>query len=187
MSTALILIDLQNDYFPGGAMELVGADAAVAQAAALLQSFRKRALPVFHIQHIAQRAGATFFLPGTPGAETHPAVKPADGEAVIVKHFPNSFRETGLQDQLRAINATRLVLAGMMTHMCVDTTVRAAADLGYQCVLAGDACATRNLQFAAEQVQARDVQLAYLAALNGAFAAVKSTQALCDEAWREAA
>ena len=95
---------------------------------------------------------------------------------MIVKHFPNSFRETGLLDALRVVGATELVVAGMMTHMCVDTTVRAAADLGFACQLAGDACATRDLQFGGEVVKARDVQLAYLAALNGSFASVKSAR-----------
>jgi nicotinamidase-related amidase len=180
MSTALVLIDLQNDYFPGGAMELVGADAAVAQAARLLAAFRARRWPVFHVQHIARRPGATFFLPGTAGAEIHAAVAPAPGESTVVKHFPNGFRETRLLEDLRAQGVTRLVLAGMMTHLCVDTTVRAAADLGFQCELAQDACATRALQFDGQAVDAISVQCAYLAALNGSFAAVRPTQALCD-------
>lgn len=181
MSAALVLIDLQNDYFPGGAMELVGADGAVAQAGELLKTFRKAGLPIFHVQHIAKRAGATFFLPGTRGAEIHASVSPTKDEALVVKHFPNSFRETSLHDQLRSAKASRLVVAGMMTHMCVDTTIRAAADLGYQCFLAADACATRELAYSAERVQARDVQLAYLAALNGTFATVKSARELCQE------
>src|SRR5512141_1719951 len=101
MTTALVLIDLQNDYFPGGTMELTGADAAVANAALLVKAFRERRLPVIHIQHIAKRAGATFFLPGTRGAEIHPMVQPAAGESVLVKHFPNSFRETALLGELR--------------------------------------------------------------------------------------
>jgi len=174
MTRALVLIDLQNDYFPGGRMELVGADAAVAQAAALLATFRARQLPVIHIQHVSTRAGAGFFLPDTPGVEIHAAVQPAAGETRIVKHFPSSFRETDLQARLRELGATQLVFAGMMTHMCVDTTVRAATDLGFACRLAHDACATRNLQFGERQVAAADVQVAYLAALNGSFAAVRS-------------
>jgi len=182
MSRALVLIDLQNDYFPGGRMELAGADAAVAQAAALLADCRRRKLPVIHIQHVSTRAGATFFLPGTAGAEIHAAVRPAAGERVIVKHFPNAFRETGLQAALKELGATQLVFAGMMTHMCVDTTVRAAADLGFQCQLAHDACATRNLQFGERQVAAGDVQVAYLAALNGSFASVHAAADLIAQA-----
>lgn len=181
MSTALVLIDLQNDYFPGGSMELVGADAAVAQAAKLLEAFRKKGLPIFHIQHISKRAGATFFLPNTKGAEIHSAVQPKGKESVTVKHFPNSFRETTLLESLRAAGITKVNFAGMMTHMCVDTSVRAAADLGFQCSLAADACATRDLQYAGQKIAAKEVHLAYLAGLNGLFAAVKPTAELCGE------
>lgn len=182
MSKALVLIDLQNDYFPGGRMELVGADTAVKKAAELLAAFRERARPVVHIRHIATRAGATFFLPDTEGAEIHAAVQPGAAERVIVKHFPSAFRETDLQSALAERGIQQLVFAGMMTHMCVDTTVRAAADLGFSCSIAHDACATKSLQFAGRHVSADDVQLAYVAALNGAFATVRSTAELAAEA-----
>ena len=178
MTTALVLIDLQNDYFPNGTMELVGAEAAVAQARDLLQAFRTRALPIFHVQHIATHSGATFFLPGTRGAEFHRMVQPAPGEFIVTKHFPNSFRGTTLLDGLRGVGATSLIIAGMMTHMCVDTTVRAATDLGFECALAHDACATKALQFGGRQVENEDVQLAYLAALSGSFAKVESAYAI---------
>jgi nicotinamidase-related amidase len=178
MTSALVLIDLQNDYFPGGAMELVGAEDAVAHARTLLHAFRTRALPIFHIRHIAKRPGATFFLPGTAGVNFHSAVEPAAGEAVVTKHFPSGFRETTLLENLRAVRASRLVVVGMMTHMCVDTTVRAAADLGFECLLAQDGCATKALQFSGHQIDAPQVQLAYLAALNGAFAKVQPAQTI---------
>jgi nicotinamidase-related amidase len=180
MTTALVLIDLQNDYFPGGTMELSHAEDAVAQASALLQAFRARALPVVHIQHIATRPGATFFLPGTAGAGIHESVRPSQGERVVTKHFPSAFRETTLLDELRALGARRIAFAGMMTHMCVDTTVRAAADLGFECLLAQDGCATKALQFGGREVAAQDVQLAYLAALNGAFAKVQPAQTIAE-------
>lgn len=172
MALALLLIDIQNDYFPGGAMELVGADAAAARAADLLTAFRAKALPVIHIQHLANRPGATFFLPGTAGAEIRAAVTPAAGETLFRKHFPNSFRETPLLEHLRGQGITHLLIAGMMTHMCVDTTTRAAADHGLACSLAHDACATRALSFGGVAVSADDVQAAYMAALNGSFAKV---------------
>ena len=181
MTTALLLVDIQNDYFPRGAMEVVGAEAAGTQAAKLLALFREQGRPVIHVQHIAKRAGATFFLPGTPGAEIHAAVRPADGEPVFQKHFPNSFRETALLDHLHQGKISSLVVAGMMTHMCIDTTTRAAADLGFQCSLAHDACATRALAFNGVQVPAESVQAAYLAGLNGLFAKVRSVNELCTE------
>ena len=181
MATALLIVDIQNDYFPGGAMENVGAVAAAGNAARLLAAFREKSQPVVHVQHIAKRAGATFFLPGTPGAEIHESVRPASGEPVFQKHFPNSFRETGVLAHLRAHDISRLVIAGMMTHMCIDTTTRAAADLGFTCLLAHDACATRALTFDGVQVTAQDVQAAYLAGLNGPFAKVATAEELAGQ------
>ena len=179
MSAALLIIDIQNDYFPGGTMTLVGPDAAAAQAAKLLAAFRAKKLMVFHVQHLSVRPGATFFLPDTKGAEIHERVRPLAGEALIQKNFPNAFRETKLLEQLRAAKVDKLVIAGMMTHMCVDTSTRAAADLGFACSLAHDACATKELVFNGAKVAAEQVQLSYLAGLNGAFAKVQSAEELC--------
>ena len=178
MTIALLLVDIQKDYFPGGAMEVVGATAGSTQAAALLAAFRNKSLPVIHIQHIATRPGATFFLPNTAGAEIHESVLPQAGEPLFQKHFPSAFRETALLEHLREHKIDRLAIAGMMTHMCIDTTTRAAADLGFSCLLAHDACATRALSFKGVQVPAENVQAAYLAALNGQFAKVMAADEL---------
>jgi nicotinamidase-related amidase len=172
----LVVIDIQNDYFPGGKMELEGADGAAANAAKAIEAFRTQKLPVIHVRHLSTRAGATFFLPGTKGAEIHAAVQPREGETVIEKNFPNSFRNTNLQTALG--DAKELVVAGMMTHMCVDASVRHAADLGYKVTLLADACATRTQTFAGESVPARQVHAAFLAALNGFYAKVIPTHEL---------
>jgi nicotinamidase-related amidase len=176
MKTALVLIDLQNDYFPGGSMELEGSLEAVLLTKELLARFRELSLPVFHVQHIAEEAEATFFRPNTVGAEIHATVRPRDNEALVVKRHPNSFRETDLLQGLRTADITNIVFAGMMTHMCVDTTVRAASDLDFTCTLAHDACATTALQFGNTKVDAPAVQVAYLAALNDGFASVQSVR-----------
>ena len=176
MGVALLLIDIQNDYFPGGANELVGAEMAADNAARVLQYFRENDLPVIHIQHLATRPDATFFLPGTKGADIHQSVYPLETEKLIVKHFPNSFRETELLQYLRANYISELVVAGMMTHMCVDATVRAAKDYGYVLTVLSDACATKNLQIAEETVNAKEVHNSFLAALGYYYAAVMSTQ-----------
>lgn len=176
MNQALLIIDIQNDYFPGGAMELVGSPAAGAQAGKLLRAFRQKSLPVIHIQHISTRPGATFFLPDTKGVQIHESVAPEAGETVFQKHFPNSFRETPLLEHLRKQQITQLVIAGMMTQMCVDSSTRAAADLGFQCILAHDACATRAMTFGGRTVPAESVQAAFLASLNGLFAKVQSAE-----------
>lgn len=175
---ALVLVDIQNDYFPGGAMELAGPEAAAAAAGRVLAAFRRHGLPVTHVRHEAARPGATFFLPGTPGAEIHPGVAPLPGETVLAKHFPNSFRETGLEALLREAGVERLTVCGMMTHMCVDATVRAACDLGLAVTLVPDACATRDLAFAGRTVAAPDVQAAFLAALAGAGATLVDSSRL---------
>ena len=181
MSTARLIIDIQNDYFPGGAMECVGATAAGAQAAKLLGAFREQRRPVIHVQHLSIRPGATFFLPGTPGAEIHAAVRPVGDEPVFKKHFPNAFRDTALLEHLRLSKISALVVAGMMTHMCIDTTTRAASDMGFACSLAHDACATRALSFNGVQVPAESVQAAYLAGMNGLFAKVRGVNELLTE------
>ena len=147
MKTALILIDIQNDYFPGGKMELEAPLAAAQQAWRLLDLFRNRGWSTIHVQHVSNRPGATFFLPDTAGLDFHQTIRPLPGEKVIVKHFPNSFRETGLLEYLQGLNIESLVLCGMMTHMCVDASVRAAADFGFPVLLAAQACATRASWF----------------------------------------
>jgi len=175
-STALILVDIQNDYFPGGKMPLDGIEAAGSHAARLLVRFREKRLPVFHIRHLANRPAATFFLPDTPGSEIHPAVAPIGDEPVIVKHFPNSFRETPLLEQLKKAGIAAVAVCGAMSHMCIDATVRAASDLGFQCLVAHDACATRELTFGRETAPAAKVHAAFMAALAGAYAQVLSTE-----------
>jgi nicotinamidase-related amidase len=179
MKRALLIIDIQNDYFSGGAMELVGSAEAGTKAGELLHAFRRHAAPVIHMQHVSIRPGATFFLPNTKGVEMHQSVKPVHGEAVFQKHFPNSFRDTLLLEHLRERGIMQLVIAGMMTQMCVDSTTRAAADLGFQCLLARDACATKALTFGGATVSAENVQAAFLAALNGLFARVLSVEEIC--------
>ena len=170
--SALVIIDIQNDYFPGGAMELEGADAAAAHASSVLKKFREQKQPVFHVKHLSVRPGSTFFIPGTAGAEIHAKVKPQDGEAIIEKNFPNAFRNTQLKEMLEKHQIKQLVVAGMMTHMCVDASVRQAADLGYKVTLLGNACATRAQSYGGESVPARQVHTAFLAALNGFYAKV---------------
>jgi nicotinamidase-related amidase len=178
---ALIIVDLQNDYFAGGRMTLDGIDRAAENAARLLEHFRRTGQPVFHIQHTWEDASAPFFVAGTPGAEHHASVAPRPGETVIVKHFPNSFRESKLQESLRAARiepnseSGQLTICGAMSHMCIDATTRAAADLGYSCTVAHDACATRDIEFEGKQVKAPEVHAAYMSALGLAYAKVIPT------------
>lgn len=181
MTTALLLIDIQNDYFAGGRMALHEPDHAARQAASVLAHFRATGRPVVHVRHVADRPGATFFLPDTDGALIHRSVAPAPGEVVVEKHRPNSFLGTDLAAQLESIGATSLVIVGMMTHMCVDSTTRAASDHGFDCVVVADACATRDQTFNGLRVEAASVHAAFLAALDGSFAAVQSTAQVLEQ------
>jgi nicotinamidase-related amidase len=174
MKTALLLIDIQNDYFPGGAMELAKPVEAGNNAAKLLTAARKTKLPVIHIQHINKRPVATFFVAGTKGVEIHNCVAPIAGEKIIIKHFPNSFRDTELNKFLQENKIQKLIICGMMSHMCVHATTRAACDFGYECIVAHDACTTKALIFNNNTVSADDVHNAFMAALNGLYAQMKT-------------
>jgi nicotinamidase-related amidase len=176
MKTGLLLVDLQNDYFPGGKMELIGILQASEKARNLLDHFRRNNVPVFHVQHISIHLGATFFLPRTEGGKIHTTVEPLAGEKVFQKHFPNSFRETQLLETLRKQDVVDLVIAGAMSHMCVDATVRAACDLGFTCTVIEDACATKDLEFRGSLVPAAHVHRAFMAALHAAYAKVMTAE-----------
>lgn len=178
MKKALLIIDVQNDYFEGGAHTLVNAAEAGQQAQQVLQTARKQQLSIVHIQHFAVNEGADFFLPNTRGAAIHADVSPGPEEKVIIKNYPNSFRETTLLEHLQANGITDLVICGMMTDVCVDATVRAAMDLGFSTTVIGDACATRDRELYGKTIKAREINDAYLAgmtALNGLYARVITT------------
>jgi nicotinamidase-related amidase len=179
--TALIIIDVQNDYFPGGKMTLEKSEQAAENARSILDYFRKNNLPVIHVQHISTNDGATFFLPGTKGAEINPLVLPREDEKVIVKHFPNSFRETDLLNYLQSKKIKNLVITGMMTDVCVESTTRAAFDFGFTNTIIGDATATRNRELNGEVIKAEEVQRSFLAgisALGNLYARVINTDEL---------
>ena len=181
MTTALILVDIQNDYFPGGKNELEGPIEASLRARQLLDHFRQAHLPPVHIQHVAIRPGAKTFLPGTSGVEIHENVRPLEGECVFQKHYTNSFRDTPLLDHLKHEGVTRVVVCGMMTHMCVDATTRAAFDFGFECWVASDACATKALTFGGQTIPAQHVHGSFLAALGASYGKVLSVEQIIEQ------
>jgi nicotinamidase-related amidase len=174
MASGLILVDIQNEYFPGGRLELVGIQRASANAARLLALFRDRGWPTFHVQHLSRQPDAPLFTPGTPFAEIHESVRPLAGERVIRKHFPNSFHQTPLLEELRSAGVDHAVIVGAMSHMCIDATTRAAYDLGLRCTLVHDACATRDLEFQGRKVKADEVHASFMAALGWWYAELTS-------------
>lgn len=175
---ALLLIDIQNDYFPGGRMELHEPEKAALRASELLGFFRNRNQFIIHVRNEAIHPGASFLLPETPGVDFQESVLPLPGETVITKNYPNSFRDTKLEQILRKEMVQELYICGMMTHNCVSSTVRAAFDSGFTLNLIENACATRALKTPAGiEVKARDVQNSHIAALSR-FAHVLSTEEL---------
>lgn len=175
MKNALILIDIQKDYFKGGKFELSHPKEAAKNARDLLTYFRGKNLPVIHIQHINESAKALFFVKDTVGIKIHDWVSPQEHEKVFIKSVPNSFYGTGLHEELRRLAIEELTVCGMMSHMCIDTTVRAAKDLGYSVTLIHDACTTRDLQWDGNLIPAEMVHKTFMAALNGSFAHLIST------------
>lgn len=177
--TALVIIDIQNDYFPGGTMELASADETASKAANILSYFRRKEMPVIHVQHIALQEGATFFLPNTKDAEIHKIVTPLKTEKVITKNFPNSFRDTELSDYLKENNISKLILCGMMTDVCVDSTTRAAMDFGFENTIITDAVTTRDREYNGTVIPAEQVTASYLSGLNalgGLYAKLESSE-----------
>jgi nicotinamidase-related amidase len=180
MSRGLLIIDIQRDYFPGGAYPLVAPEAAAAAARRVLDAFRAGGEPIVHLQHVWDAEDAAFMKPGTDGVEIHPDVAPADGEPVIEKAEPNGFLGTGLEDELRGRGIDELVVAGMMSSMCVDATVRAAADLGFSVTVVHDACAAPDLEFGGTPIGGATVHAAFMAALADGYATMVDADRLAE-------
>ncbi len=183
--TALLLIDIQMEYFPGGALPLHNPEAATRKAQALLNTFREQSQSIVHIQHEMTEANAPFFKPGTAGQKTHPLVAPCATETVLTKKTPNSFYQTELLSVLKDSGVEELVLCGMMTHQCVNHTARAAKELGFKVTVISDACTTREHTYGNNVIPATQMHNAHIAGLEGFIATIYSTEqyiALYDEA-----
>jgi nicotinamidase-related amidase len=178
MRTALLIIDIQKDYFPGGKHPLVNPLEAAKKAYMLLQCFREHGGHHVHIQHISNKPDATFFISGDRGTDIHDSVAHFEGEPIIYKHEPNSFLNTDLLELLKNWEIDRVVICGMMTHLCVDAAARAAYDLGFHVIVAEDACATRDLQYRDTTIPAEHVHKAFLAALKSYGKVMKSEEIL---------
>ncbi len=178
MKTALLVIDIQKDYFPGGKYELINPLAAAKKAYMLLQCFREHGGHHVHIQHISLEPDATFFVKGSEGSDIHDSAAHFEGEPIVYKHEPNSFLNTNLLEMLKGWGVERVVITGMMTHMCVDATSRAAADFGFKVIVAEDACATRDLKYGETIIPADHVHKAFLAALKSYGDVMKSDEVI---------
>jgi nicotinamidase-related amidase len=178
MKTALLVIDFQKDHFPGGKRPLVNALDAAKKAYMILQCFREHAGRHVHIQHISQNPDATFFISGDRGTDIHDSVAHFEGEPIVYKHEPNAFLKTELLEVLRSWDVERIVVCGMMTHLDVDATVRAAAGFGFEVIVVGDACATHDLQHGDTTIPAEEVQKRTLTALKSYARIMRSQEIL---------
>ncbi|MFD2206242.1 cysteine hydrolase family protein [Kiloniella antarctica] len=174
-NTALLLIDIQNDYFSDGKWPLVDQEKAAYQAVRLLKHFRDNNLSVFHVRHLSDNTEAPFFAKGTSGSEIHKTVLPLKEEQIFIKSEINCFKDTDLLQALREQNISKLVIVGSMSHMCIDAATRAASDYGFDCTVAKDACATLDLEFDGNITPAAQVHNAFMSGLAFAYAKVIST------------
>ncbi|MBW7950899.1 MAG: cysteine hydrolase [Pseudorhodoplanes sp.] len=168
---ALVVIDAQHEYLDGR-LPLSGVQAALGEIAALLARARKAGTPVIHVRHKGRPGGA--FGPDTPGFAIVSQAAPQPDERVIEKGLPNAFAGTELKAALDALDRKEIVIAGFMTHMCVEATARAAIDLGLKATVVAAATATRDLPdpLSGIAVPAAEVQRNALAALNDRFAVI---------------
>lgn len=172
---AILVIDLQNEYFSSGKLPLTGIEAAAGNAARVIAAARAGGDKVIHIRHEFPDPDTPFFSPGSDGVQIHPAVTPENDEPVIVKNYPNSYLNTQLKDMLDADDIEEVVVVGAMSHMCVEATSRAASDFGYKVTVVHDACATLDLEFNGVTVPAAQVHATAMAALAFAYASLQST------------
>lgn len=162
VKTALLIVDIQNFYFPGDGPGLVNAEQASVNAKEILNIFRDKNQLVVHVRHKSNK-----------GFEIHKNVEPLINEKVITKEEVNSFQGTDLLEYLKSNNISRLVIIGMQTQMCVEAAIRAGYDFGFECFVIHDACATRDVKFMDKTVKAEDVQTAILATItDGGYAKV---------------
>ena len=179
--TALVLIDIQNDYFRAGRWPVEKMLEVSVNAARLLEHARSKDHGVIHIRHENPTVDAPFFRPGTQGAEIHSSVAPENNEPVILKHRPNSFLGTDLRQQLDDRSTKNIVICGAMSQMCVDSTARAAVDLGYAVTVVENACGAKEQAFDGWELTAAQVHAAFMAPLAMSFARVTTCETFLSE------
>ena len=173
--SALLVIDLQNEYLPTGKLPLVNIEQTAANAVNVIAKARQEGTQVIYVQHIGN-AESPIFQPSSNGIEFHDTVKPQANETVVIKNHINAFLNTNLKEILDSNDVTELVVIGAMSHMCIDAAVRAASDFGYKVKVIHDACATLDLEFSGVNVPAAHVHATIMAAFEFAYAQVISTK-----------
>ncbi len=172
---ALIVIDLQNDYYPGGKWTLENIENASNNAARIISAVRRSQDTIIHVHHEFLMENPPFFAPGTPGADINKQVTPLETEQKVLKNRVNAFLDTNLKELLDREQIGAITLIGAMSHMCIDAAARSASDFGYDVTVIEDACASKDLEFNKTTVKAKDVHNAYMSALSFAYAKVIGT------------
>lgn len=180
-NTALVLVEIQNDYFENGRWPVDKMQEVSVNAARLLKQARGNGHSIVHIRHESPSDNAPFFRPGTSGAEIHTSVFPKTGEPVILKHRPNSFQDTALRQELDNKEITDVVICGAMSQMCIDSTARAAVDFGYVVTVVEDACGAKEQVFDGLEIAASQVHAAFMAPLAMSFARVITCETYLSE------
>jgi len=165
--TALLIIDIQYFYFPGGSLPLVEPEKASKNASEILKKFREKGILVVHVKHNAKN-----------GADIYKDVKPLRGEKVVIKNEANAFLGTDLLEFLNENGIENLIILGMQTQMCLEAATRAAHDYGFNCTVVADACATRDLKYDNIVIKSSDVHYATLSALSRTYAHIVNTEDL---------
>jgi nicotinamidase-related amidase len=177
-NTALILIDLQNDYFEsfeGAKWQLNNTEKAASNALRILTKFREKNMKIIHVRHEFSVENPPFFGPNTQGSKIHDTLTPKENEAQVLKHNVNAFKDTNLKEILNDSNITNVIIVGAMSYMCIDAVTRAASDFGYNCFVSHDACTTSNIEFNGIKIEAPIAHAAFMSALQFAYAKVETT------------
>ena len=177
-STALVVIDFQNEYFTGR-MPIPDGVPAMNKARELIKFADKAKIPVFQVQHVAPAgsAGSAVFAQDGEGVKFHPLMQPRAHDKLLQKTTVSVFASTDLDSQLKQAGINTVIFAGLMTHACVAGGARDAAPLGYQVVVASDASATRAItRVNGDTVDKDSLHRAALAEIEDTFGDVMTTQ-----------
>ncbi len=174
-TTALVVIDFQNEYFAGGKMPIPDGLAAEKNAKRLLQFADKEKMPVFQVQHVTPAGSAVFAIDGNT-VKFHPGMEPRAGDKLVKKDTVDVFASTDLEKQLKAAGIKTIIMAGLMTHACVEGAARSAAVMGFNVIVSSDASATRSITRAdGVTVDAKALHQASLATIEDTFGDVMTT------------
>jgi nicotinamidase-related amidase len=165
--TAVLVIDVQVGNFDQSA-PVFGSTDLLSKISALIAQARAAGVLVAYIQHCGPEGAID--QPGTPGWEIHPTVAPVAGDLVVQKRHPDAFQDTSLHRELECRDIAKLVITGIQTEYCVDTTCRRAYSLGYRVILVEDAHSTWD----SEHLTASQVIEHHNAVLGGWFAELKA-------------